>query len=100
MENLIVIKKWKFVSTLKQNYREYAIIECVLINYKYSGPHFQYFTSFYLEANDLSSQHMYELFKQKFVSCMIVYWMLSQKILDLTSNIKKFNISLISDNVM
>jgi hypothetical protein len=29
-----------------------------------------YFTSFYLEANDLSNQHMYELFKYIFVSRM------------------------------
>jgi hypothetical protein len=26
-------------------------------------PHVQYFTRYYLQANDLSNQHMHELFK-------------------------------------
>jgi hypothetical protein len=51
-------------------------------------PHVQYFTSFYLEANDLSNQHMYELFKQRFVSFMFCVFNIVPKILDLTSNIK------------
>ena len=51
-------------------------------------PHVQYFTSFYLEANDLSNQHMNELLKQIFVSFMVGVFNIVPKTLDLTSNIK------------
>jgi hypothetical protein len=51
-------------------------------------PYVQYFTSFYLEANDLSNRHMYELLKYIFVSCMFCVFNIVTKILDLTSNIK------------
>jgi hypothetical protein len=48
----------------------------------------QYFTSFYLEVNDLSNQHMYELFKKaSFLACF-VYLILPQKLLYLTGNKK------------
>jgi hypothetical protein len=61
VENSIIVGggESKLVSKFIQNYRENVIIESV-----------QYFTSFYVEANDLSNQHMYDLFKLRFVSCM------------------------------
>jgi hypothetical protein len=45
-------------------------------------------TSFYLEANDWSNRHMYEFFKQRFVSCMFHVFNVVPKIQDLTSNTK------------
>ena len=63
-------------------------------------PYVQYFTSFYLEVNDLSNRHIYELFEYIFVSCMFCVFNIVPKIFDLTSNIKNLIFFLISGNVM
>jgi hypothetical protein len=59
----------KLISQFKQNDWENVITESVFINFTLTGAYVQYFTSFYLEANDLSNQHKYELLKQRLVSC-------------------------------
>jgi hypothetical protein len=63
------------------NDRENVIIESMFINFKHTGACVQYITNFYLEGNDLSNQHMYELFnKYLFLACS-VYLILTQKIM-------------------
>jgi hypothetical protein len=60
------MKKPKFVSTFKQNDRENKIFDIIVLFIFCKVPYVQYFASFQLAANDLSTQHMCELFKYKF----------------------------------
>jgi hypothetical protein len=64
-----------------------VIIDSIVVFILCNVPRLQYVTSFSSEANDLSNQHMCDLFKQRFVSCMFYVFNCVPKISDLTSNI-------------
>jgi len=57
------------------------------------------FTNFYLEANDLSNQHVYEVLKQRCFLHFFVYLILSQNILNFTRTFKHFIFLILSSNV-
>jgi hypothetical protein len=89
MENSTIKKKDQDMYLIfKQNCGENVIFDITVLFIFRNVPYTQYFTSFYLEANDVPNQHMCELFKYRLASCMFCVFNIVPKILGLTSKIK------------